>query len=208
MKFTFLGPGRVCCRRQLKIRPRPLRARRRAGIGHPLCTSLTHAPHLNALHLHALHQNALYLHALYLNAIFVDYCSALYVHKRARLGGFGAPGGGKGEYGGTPLGHLFGDLFRTSILGGLLVALGLHFGSILGPLLPPFGSLLAPFGTLWRSVGSFLGAPGAFLALKSSFWRQVFSNIVFWGTYGCKFAANCSLHPCLEQFLAISVRMS
>ena len=67
------------------------------ALGIPLCTSLTHAPHLNALYLHALHLNALYLHALYLNAIFVVYCSALYVHKRARLGGFWAPGGGKGE---------------------------------------------------------------------------------------------------------------
>ena len=97
MKSTFLGLGRVCCRRQLKIRPGPLRARRRAGVLGLLCTSLTHAPHLNALHLHALHQNALYLHALYLNAIFVVYCSALYVHKRARLGGLGAPEGGKWE---------------------------------------------------------------------------------------------------------------
>ena len=57
------------------------------GFGIPLCTSLTHAPHLNALH----------LYALYLNAIFVVYCSALYVHKRARLGGLGAPEGGNGE---------------------------------------------------------------------------------------------------------------
>ena len=61
------------------------------AFGIPLCTSLTHAPHLNALHLYALYLNALYLHALYLNAIFVVYCSALYVHKRARLGDLKLP---------------------------------------------------------------------------------------------------------------------
>ena len=38
-----------------------------------------------------------FTYALYLNAIFVDYCSALYVHKRARLAGLGAPAAGKGE---------------------------------------------------------------------------------------------------------------
>ena len=40
-----------------------------------------------------------FTYALYLNAIFVDYCSALYVHKRARLGGLGAPEGVTGKEG-------------------------------------------------------------------------------------------------------------
>ena len=85
-----------------------------------------------------------------------------------------------GDCSGKALGCLFVWLIQFLLnLESILDPFGVQLGSILGPLLLPFGSLLAPFGTLWRSVGSFFAAPSAFLALKSTFWRQVCSKIVF-----------------------------
>ena len=52
---------------------------------------------------------------------------------------------------GPPWDHLFGDIFRTSILGCILTAFWLPFG----PLWLPFGSLSLPFGSFWLPFGSF-----------------------------------------------------
>lgn len=63
-------------------------------------------------------------------------------------------GGGRGS------GHLFRDLFRTLILGCILVTLGLHFV----PRLVPSGSLRAPFCSILVVLGSNLVPKSALLA--------------------------------------------
>ena len=78
----------------------------------------------------------------------------------------------------------FRDLFRASILGCILVAPWLTFGSLLGPLgclLAPFGSLLAPFGSrfahFWCPLAHFW-SPWAHFC---SPWRSIFSLL---GSHG------------------------
>ena len=71
--------------------------------------------------------------------------------------------------------HIFYSLFRTSTLGGILVALWLPFGTLLAP----FGSLLARF---WPQWAHFWYAFGTICLLLAPFCSILMSKIALGGT--------------------------
>ena len=81
----------------------------------------------------------------------------------------------------------FRDLFRTSILGCILVALWFTLGTLwapIGSLLAsfgsfwhPFGPLWLPFGTLWLPFGSLLVPFPNFLSFSDNFHEKLNKNL-------------------------------
>ena len=127
--------------------------------------------------------------------------------------------------GGPPLGLLFGDLFRISTFGSILVAIWLTFGTLGAP----FWSRLAPFGSILVAFGATL-APFWVLLVAFDRFRHPFRPILvafgrFWYPFGSlwtllgpimheksdfgypssQIPANCRLHWRLEQFFSCTL---